>query len=125
MRLPVIVRRLLIIGWDVSSWLLASVAVMVTRYQGSLTEGQLISAAVYTVLAVLLQVAWGLVTQVYLGRSRVGSFAEATTLGVSVAVTSIILGLAFVLAYPVFPRGLALAVPPLARRKGGARLRAT
>jgi dTDP-glucose 4,6-dehydratase len=114
MRLPVIVRRLLIIGWDVASWFLASVAFTFTRYQDSLTEGQWISAVMYTVMAVLLQVIWGLVTQIYLGRSRVGSFAEATTLGVSVAVSSIILGLAFLLAYPAFPRGLALAVPPLA-----------
>src|SRR5665647_3103515 len=68
----------------------------------------------YTAIAILLQVVGGLVTQTYLGRSRVGSFAEASYLGASVGVIAIGLGSAFIVVYPGFPRGLALAIPALA-----------
>jgi len=114
MLLPVFVRRLLLVAWDVASWLLAFLMFAWLRYQDSLTHEQWVSGVVYTAIAILLQVVGGLVTQSYLGRSRVGSFAEASFLGVSVGVIAIGLGTAFTLLYPGFPRGLALAIPALA-----------
>src|SRR5664280_1444760 len=114
MLLPVFVRRLLLIAWDVASWLLAFLMFAWLRYNDSLTDEQWVGGSIYTAIAILLQVVGGLVTQVYLGRSRVGSFAEASFLGASVGVIAIGLGAAFILVFPGFPRGLALAIPALA-----------
>src|SRR5665811_51009 len=114
MVLPVFVRRLLLVAWDVASWSLAFLMFVWLRYRDDLTHEQWVSGVVYTAIAILLQAVAGLVTHSYLGRSRVGSFAEASFLGVSVGVIEIGLGTAFTLVYPGFPRGLALAIPALA-----------
>src|SRR5664280_3897717 len=114
MPLPIFARRLLLIAWDVASWLLAFLMFAWLRYKDSLTHEQWVSGVMYTAIAILLQVVGGLVTQTYLGRSRVGSFAEASFLGVSVGMIALGLGTAFILVYPGFPRGLALAIPALA-----------
>lgn len=114
MLLPVFARRLLLIAWDVASWLFAFLMFAWMRYNDSLTHAQWVSGVVYTALAIVLQVVGGLVTQTYLGRSPVGSFAEASFLGASVGVIAIGLGTAFILVYPGFPRGLALVIPALA-----------
>src|SRR5664280_2686356 len=114
MPLPIFARRLLLIAWDVASWLLAFLMFAWLRYKDSLTHEQWVSGVMYTAIAILLQVVGGLVTQTYLGRSPVGSFAEASFLGVSVGMIAIGLGTAFILVYPGFPRGLALAIPALA-----------
>jgi dTDP-glucose 4,6-dehydratase len=84
------------------------------HYKDDLTDGQWVGGLMYTVTAIVLQGVAGLATQTYLGRSRVGSFAEASFLGASVGVISIGLGTAFILVYPGFPRGFALATPALA-----------
>src|SRR5665811_852311 len=86
MVLPVFVRRLLLVAWDVASWSLAFLMFVWLRYRDDLTHEQWVSGVVYTAIAILLQAVAGLVTQSYLGRSRVGSFAEASFLGVSVGV---------------------------------------
>src|SRR5664280_68444 len=114
MPLPIFARRLLLIAWDVASWLLAFLMFAWMRYKDSLTHEQWVSGVVYTAIAIVLQVVGGLVTQTYLGRSRVGSFEEASFLGASVGVIAIGLGSAFIVVYPGFPRGLALAIPALA-----------
>ncbi|MHB1010803.1 MAG: polysaccharide biosynthesis protein [Propionibacteriaceae bacterium] len=114
MQLQVLVRRLLLVTWDVASWLVALALFVTLRYRDSLTELQWFGAILYTATAIVAQVLAGLVTQVYLGRSRVGSFAEATFLGVVVGMISVFVGVAFVLVYPGFPRGLALTIPALA-----------
>ncbi|MCC6498515.1 MAG: polysaccharide biosynthesis protein [Propionibacteriaceae bacterium] len=115
MQVPVVVRRMLIVAWDVASWLLAFLMFVVLRYNGSLTDVQWVSGWTYTALAILLQVVGGIISQIYLGRSRVGSFSEATMLGGSVAAIAIFLGVAFAIAHPAFPpRSFALAIPLLA-----------
>jgi len=61
----------------------------------------------------------GVGPQTYLGRSRVGSFAEATFLGAWVVMISISLGIGFSLADRTFPRGLALAIRALTLMAAG------
>ncbi|MHB1008682.1 MAG: polysaccharide biosynthesis protein [Propionibacteriaceae bacterium] len=113
-------RRLALVAWDIAAWIVAFITFVTLRYRDSLVDTQWVGGILYTFGAIAAQVVAGLVTQNYLGRSRVGSFAEATSLGVSVGITSIWLGLAFTLGYPGFPRGLALITPPLALTLMGA-----
>ncbi|HSN11498.1 MAG TPA: polysaccharide biosynthesis protein, partial [Propionibacteriaceae bacterium] len=107
-------RRLALVAWDVAAWIVAFITFVTLRYKDSLGDTQWIGGILYTFAAIAAQVVAGVVTQSYLGRSRVGSFAEATTLGTSVAIISLWGGFAFTLGYPGFPRGLALITPPLA-----------
>lgn len=112
MQLLVIVRRLLMVGWDVASWCLAFLLLVLLRYNAALTEAEWVSGWLYTASAILLLVVVGFASPIYLSRSRVGSFAEATVLGASVAANSIILAIGFGLAHPAFPpRSHALASP--------------
>ncbi len=113
-------RRLALVVWDVAAWLVAFLTFTTLRYRDSLTEQQWMGGILYTFTAILVQVVAGLVTHNYLGRSRVGSFAEATFLGISVGLTSIWIGFAYTLGYPDFPRGMALVTPPLALTVMGA-----
>ena len=55
MTLPVFVRRLLLVAWDVASWLLAFLMFAWMRYKDSLTHEQWVSGVVYTVIAILLR----------------------------------------------------------------------
>ena len=50
MVLPVFVRRLLLVAWDVASWLLAFLMFAWLRYKDSLTHEQWVSGVVYTCL---------------------------------------------------------------------------
>src|SRR5665811_404331 len=111
MVLSVFVRRLFLVAWDFASWSLAFLMLVWLRYKDDLTHEQWVSGVVYTAIAIVLQAVAGLVTQSYLGRSPVGSFAEASFLGVSVGVIAIGLGTAATLVYPGFPRGFVLATP--------------
>ena len=106
--------RAMMAGWDMVSWLLAFVLLVVIRYNLSLTEAQWLAALQYSVAAVALTVGAALGFHLYLGRSRVGSFAEANSLGILVAAVSLVLGVVFLAFVPHFPRGVALVLPPLA-----------
>jgi len=66
-----------------------------------------------TSAAISLQLALGLLTHVYLGRSRVGSCSAASWIGTEVLLTSIPLGMILSVT-PGFPIGVALLAPPLA-----------
>ena len=106
--------RAMMAGWDMVSWLLAFVLLVVIRYNLSLTEAQWLAALEYSVASVVLTVGAALGFHLYLGRSRVGSFAEANSLGILVAAVSLVLGVVFLAFVPHFPRGVALVLPPLA-----------
>ena len=113
-KLPSFWRRAMLMGWDGLSWILAVLVFIVIRYDLNLNAAQWSWAILYTATAIILQSALGLLTHVYLGRSRVGSFSEATWIGTVVLLTSIPLGLALSIMTPDFPRGVALIAPPLA-----------
>ena len=112
--LPFIWRRTLLIFWDGLAWVLALLSFALVRYDFVLKPVQWTWALAYTGLAVLLQLALGLLTHVYLGRSRVGSFSEATWMGGLVLLVTIPLGLMMTITSSHFPRGVAIMLPPMA-----------
>lgn len=113
-RCPAIWRRALVVGWDCVSWVLAVGIFALIRYRLQLSAVQWLWTSVYTATAVALQVALGILTHVYLGRSRVGSFAEATWIGGLVLAASLPLGVVLSVVTPDFPAGVALLAPPMA-----------
>ncbi len=113
-RLPVTWRRVLLMAWDSFAWVLALMVFLAVRYDLSLSGSQWTWALLYTLLAVLLQIVLGLLTQVYLGRSRIGSFSEATWMGSVVALIGFPLGMIMTILSPDFPRGVGLMLPPMA-----------
>ncbi|WOP19680.1 nucleoside-diphosphate sugar epimerase/dehydratase [Raineyella sp. LH-20] len=89
-------------------------AVFVTiRYDLNLTDPQWVAALEYALVAILATAVGGYSFHLYMGRSRVGSFAEATALGLLVIAVALLLG-GFSFFVPNFPRGIALLLPPLA-----------
>lgn len=113
-RLPTVVRRSILMAWDALAWILAMLAFLLVRYDFNLNQAQWGSVVAYTGIAVALQICAGLVTQFYLGRSRIGSFAEATSMGVLVAVIALVVGLLVSVFDHDFPRGVAIMLPPVA-----------
>ncbi|MCV7730619.1 polysaccharide biosynthesis protein [Micrococcus luteus] len=113
-QLPPLARHALLIIWDSVSWILALLAFLVVRYDFGLSPMQWNWVIAFTLIAVVLQCAAGLVTQVYLGRHRVGSFSDAGWTAVIVCVIALTIGLALSMVAPAFPRGVALTMPPLA-----------
>jgi FlaA1/EpsC-like NDP-sugar epimerase len=119
MNFPVLVPRLLAVACDVASWLVAFFLSVLLRYKDSLTDAHWVGGFGYAAVAIVVKVVAGFGPQTYLGRSRVGSFAEATFLGASVVMISISLGIGFSLADRTFPRGLALAILALTLMANG------
>ena len=112
--LPVVWRRFLLIAWDSISWVMALGVFALVRYDFQLTSAQWGWALGYCVAAVAIQIFLGLTTQVYLGRSRVGSFSDATWVGALVLLVGLPLGGVLTVLTPDFPRGVAFVLPPLA-----------
>lgn len=102
------------IGWDAASWLLALLAFLLVRHEFSLSERMWVIAWTYVIAAIALQVIGGIWNHVYLGRSKVGSFDEVTSLGQLVIAISVVLGATFFIAAPLFSRGIAFIMPALA-----------
>ena len=103
----------MVAAWDVASWLLAFMLFVTLRYDLQLPHQMWIMAFVYTLVAAGFTVIGGFLFHLYLGRSRVGSFDEATSLGLWVVTESLVMAMVF-LQVPQFPRGVALVMPPLA-----------
>jgi len=106
-------RRASMAGWDATSWMLALGAVVVVRYDFQLAQAQWLASLAYTVAGLALTIVGCYAFHLYLGRSRVGSFAEATALGFLMLVVGVVLGGIFMLV-PSFARGVALVLPVLA-----------
>ncbi|GGB70140.1 dTDP-glucose 4,6-dehydratase [Knoellia flava TL1] len=102
------------IGWDAMAWVLALGGFLLVRHELTLSERMWVIAMTYVAAAVALQVVGGFVTHLYLGRSKVGSFDEVTSLGRLVVAISVVLGAAFYIAAPLFSRGIAFIMPMLA-----------
>ena len=109
-------RRLARVFWDCSSWIGATLLVVITRYDFALMPVQYRSLAIYVVVACVLQVVVGTAMKLYRGRYRTASFDEIFGLGLTVAVVSVLLSVvAFgVLGTDAFPRATAVLVPPIA-----------
>ena len=107
-------RRSVMVGWDALSWLLALFGFLLVRHEFALSERVWVIALTYVAAAVALQVIGGFATHLYLGRSKVGSFDEVTSLGQVVVANSVILGATFFIAAPLFSRGIAFVLPCLA-----------
>ncbi|MCC2594340.1 polysaccharide biosynthesis protein [Tessaracoccus sp. OS52] len=112
--MPAVWRRTILIAWDGFSWILAMLAFLAVRYDLRLTDPQWAWVLGYTGISVAAQVVVGLLTQLYLGRNRIGSFAEASWVGALVMIIAIPLGLLFSVISPDFPRGVAIMLPPMA-----------
>lgn len=117
----VFARRSLMVGWDMAAWITSLLAFSLVRYDLVLSDERWSLAATYTCAAVLLQLLLGFHLHLYLGRSKVGSYAEASTLAVLVGGIAVTLGLGFVVgselllgAQQRFSLGLAVLVPALA-----------
>jgi FlaA1/EpsC-like NDP-sugar epimerase len=110
----VLARRAAVVAWDVGAWVFAMLAFVLVRHDLSLSERVWQAAVAYTIAAIVLQVVGGFRNHLYLGRSKIGSFDEATALGTLVAGIALVLGVIFYLTQPVFSRGLAVAMPSLA-----------
>lgn len=108
------IRRSLVVGWDVVSWLLALVTFVLVRFDLTLSPRVWFGAVVYVVTAIVLQVAAGFVFHLYRGRSRLGSFDEVSLTGSIVGGIALVLGLWYFVTQPVASRSLVLAVPALA-----------
>lgn len=106
-------RRFVLASWDAASWMIAFAVFVTIRYDLNLTDAQWVAALEYALAAILATAVGGYSFHLYMGRSRVGSFAEATALGLLVMAVALLLG-TFSLVVPDFPRGIALLLPPLA-----------
>ncbi|WP_218975383.1 polysaccharide biosynthesis protein [Tessaracoccus massiliensis] len=113
-RVPVLWRRIALISWDAFAWVIALLFFTLIRYDLGLSSTQWRMALLYTGAAVVAQVLAGLFTQHYLGRSKIGSFTEATWAGAIVLVIAVVLALVFGVISSDIPRGITLGVPPVA-----------
>jgi FlaA1/EpsC-like NDP-sugar epimerase len=113
-RSQIFARRSVMIGWDAASWLLALLGFLLVRHEFILSERMWVIAWTYVVAAIALQVIGGFWTHLYLGRSKVGSFDEVTSLGQLVIAISVVLGAAFYIGAPLFSRGIAFVMPATA-----------
>ena len=84
-------RRLARVIWDCSSWIGATLLVVITRYDFVLDATQYRSLAIYVVVACVLQIVVGTAMKLYRGRYRTASFDEIFGLGLTVAVVSVLL----------------------------------
>lgn len=113
--LPVAMRRGFLVIWDAASWLLAVAVLLAVRYDFQLTSIQWFWVVVYATLVLLLQLIGGVATHVYRGRSRTGSFEDATLVGLLTLGVAFIAGVAVpLISGGVFPRGIGFAAPMLA-----------
>jgi dTDP-glucose 4,6-dehydratase len=114
-RTPV-VRRLARALWDLSSWLLATLAVVGSRYDFQLNEVLWGSVARYALLACLAQAVLGTAGKLYRGRYRIATFEECVGLATTAGLVGLVLAVGFLGSYVpgTFPRAVAVLTPPVA-----------
>lgn len=105
-------RRLSAALYDVAAWFLATLALAGARYDFSLAGMQWEAAFRYAIVSSLAMLGVGFSMGLYRGHFRMGSFQEAFRLATAVLAITLVVGVAFLITVPEFPRGLALAVPP-------------
>ena len=112
MRTPA-ARRLARVLRDLSSWLLATVAVVGSRYDFRLNEVLWGTVALYAVLACVAQIAFGTIGMLYRSRYRIATFEERIGLAITTTLAGATLALGFLSLIPLgtFPRALVLLLP--------------
>ncbi|MDO5737585.1 MAG: hypothetical protein Q4P15_14045, partial [Propionibacteriaceae bacterium] len=99
---------------DVVCWFAAAFALVAFRYDFELSNIQWSMILAYSIAAALTQLAVGWWFGVYRGSTRVGSFIEASNLGLVTLAVGLIVGLGFLLGVDKFPRGVAFLGPFMA-----------
>lgn len=111
-----LLRRLARLLWDWLSWLLATMAVVGSRYDFELNRVLWSGVVLYAVLACVLQGMVGAALMLYRGRYRIATFEETFGLALAVGVVGGLLAASFIgLSAPgSFPRATAVLTPPVA-----------
>lgn len=98
--------------WDVLAWGVASVALVIARYNFDLSLEYSQEVIKYAAAAILMQITFGFLAQLYRGRHSVASFEEARLLAVIVLAIGGILVVVFALFAPAgYPRVVTFTVP--------------
>ena len=115
MEIPTWLRRLLLLLTDSVSWILAVVIISWLRFDFQLNSVDRAAIITFVVVAIVFQIAVGLLTKHYRNRYWIASFEEVITLGV-LTIASAIVGALATFAYPgVFVSGaVAVASPAVA-----------
>ncbi|MDO5068078.1 MAG: nucleoside-diphosphate sugar epimerase/dehydratase [Propionibacteriaceae bacterium] len=101
-----------LVVWDVLTWAVAAVALVMTRYSFVLSEVQVNTVLAYASAAMALQLVIGFVTKLYRGRHGVASFEEATLLALTALSIGALLAVLFAFfAPPSYPRVITFTVP--------------
>ncbi len=107
--------RLSLALWDAASWALATLALVMARYNFQLEEQDVRIILTYSLLAIALQLVLGFVTKLYRGRHSIASFDEALTIGALVVGIGAALGVYYFFFGPAgYARGVTVYVPLVA-----------
>ncbi|GAA2096258.1 nucleoside-diphosphate sugar epimerase/dehydratase [Microlunatus panaciterrae] len=119
---PSLHRRLARVGWDLASWVVATLLVAATRYDFNLSAMQWSVIFGYLALACILQVVFGTLLMLYRGRYRTASFEESFGLAATALAGAVVLGVVFLgfIGTQTFPRATAVLTPPIALMLMGA-----
>jgi len=98
--------------WDGLSWAMATLALVLARYNFQLVDHEIRTVLTYGLLAITLQWVIGYFSKLYRGRHSIASFDEALTLGAIVVSVSVALAVYFFFFGPEgYPRGVTVYVP--------------
>jgi len=97
--------------WDPAAWIMATVCLVVARYDFSLNGIQWAVVTAYAVTTACAQLLVGMLRHIYQGRHSVGSYSEAVHLSTIAVIIGVVAGVSFSLGMPGFPRGVVLSVP--------------
>lgn len=114
MPFKIVLRRSSIAVWDAVMWVGATILMTLLRYDLSLSGHRIESIFYYTIFAITLQIIFGVIFQVYLGRNKIGSFSEVAQLSLLVIVVALVVGAGSLVFDPDVPRGVTavVSVPP-------------
>jgi dTDP-glucose 4,6-dehydratase len=102
--------------WDCASWVLATFAVVGSRYDFTLADVQDTAVLEYALFACVLQMVIGTLLMLYRGRYKTASFDESLGLAASTVIVACLLAVIFLgfVGTSVFPRAIAVLTPPVA-----------
>ncbi|HJE52268.1 MAG TPA: polysaccharide biosynthesis protein [Tessaracoccus flavescens] len=99
-------------AWDALAWAIASVALVIARYNFDLSQEYSQVVLKYAAAAMAMQIAFGFLLKLYRGRHSVASFEEAGLLALIVLGIGVILVIVFALFAPIgYPRVVTFTVP--------------
>jgi hypothetical protein len=89
-------RRAARAAWDCSSWIVAPLIVVGSRYDFILSDILWSGVIQYLVAACLLQLIFGMIFKLYRGRYRTASFEESLGLALTMAIVGALLAVTFI-----------------------------